>query len=92
MWYKIYSVISYPIDKLCIALVWLYKIFISPLKPKTCAYAPTCSVYMIQAISEFHFFSGIILGLKRLVRCSPKHKGGVDLVPDNIRGKLKFLI
>ena len=81
-----------PFDYLCVGLVYFYKIFISPLKPKTCRYYPSCSTFMIQAILEFHLIKGILLGLKRLLKCSPRFKGGYDPIPHNIRGKFKNLI
>lgn len=81
-----------PIDYFFIFLVKIYKVFISPLKPKTCRFSPTCSTYMILCIKEFHFFKGIPLGLKRLARCTPKNPGGFDPIPFNIKGEIKWLI
>lgn len=81
-----------PIDYFFIFMVKLYKVFISPLKPKTCRFFPTCSTYMILCIKEFHFWKGIPLGLKRLARCTPKSKGGFDPIPLNIKGETKWLI
>lgn len=89
---KIINVLCFPIDYLFIGLVWFYKIFISPLKAKTCRFTPTCSSYMIYAIKEFHFYKGIKIGLERLSRCTPSNKGGFDPIPYNIKGDLKWLI
>ena len=86
------KIICFPIDYFLIGLVWVYKIFISPLLPKTCAFSPTCSIYMIEAIKEYHFFKGVKLGLKRLSKCSPKNKGCYDPVPVNIKGDIKWIL
>lgn len=90
--YKVINFLCLPIDYFFIGLVWLYKIFISPFKTKTCRFIPTCSTYMINAIKEFHFIKGIKIGLNRIIRCSPKNKGGFNPIPLNIKGELKWLI
>jgi len=88
----LFKIITFPIDYFLIGLVWVYKIFISPILLKTCAYTPTCSKYMIDAIREYHFIKGVNLGLKRLLRCSPKYKGSYDPIPLNIKGDLKWIL
>lgn len=89
---KILNLLYKPFDWFFIGLVWLYKIFISPFKPKVCRFTPTCSKYMINSIKEFHFFKGIIIGLKRLLRCKPKNMGGFDPVPINIKGEARWIL
>lgn len=42
-----------------------------------CRYYPTCSEYMRQSIKR-HGFYGIILGIRRLLRCHPFATGGSD--------------
>ena len=81
-----------PIDYFCIGLIYGYRIFISPLKPKSCAFIPSCSIYTILAIKEWHFYKGIKLGFKRILRCNPKNKGGYDFVPLNIKGDLRWIL
>ena len=72
-------------------LVRFYQKFISPLKPPTCIYTPTCSASMIEAIEKFGVIKGIRLGTKRIFRCVPWKKGGFDPVPDNPKGDMKWL-
>ena len=88
---KLFNIVCTPIDYALIGIVYFYKIFISPFKPKVCRFQPTCSSYMIEAIKHFHFYSGVFVGLKRLLRCTPKSVGGYDPIPLNICGKEKFL-
>jgi len=86
------KIICFPIDYFLIGLVWFYKIFISPFLPKTCKFSPSCSTYMMEAIKEYHFFKGVKLGLKRLLKCSPKNKGCYDPIPVNIKGDIKWIL
>ncbi|MCX6588988.1 MAG: membrane protein insertion efficiency factor YidD [Acidobacteria bacterium] len=65
----------------CLAALRLYKLGISPWLPSACRFHPTCSVYMMEAISRFGALRGIALGLRRLGRCHPFCPGGVDPVP-----------
>ena len=36
---------------------------------------------MIEAINEYGSIKGMYLGFKRILRCNPLSKGGIDLVP-----------
>lgn len=88
---KFISIITYPIKLICYLLIYIYKFLISPLLPKSCIYYPTCSTYMLQSIKEHGIIKGIWLGTKRLFRCTPRHDGGLDLVPINIKGEHKWI-
>ncbi|HAQ50894.1 MAG TPA: membrane protein insertion efficiency factor YidD [Gammaproteobacteria bacterium] len=66
-----------------IGLVKLYQYIISPLLGPRCRFSPTCSQYMIDAIQRFGVIRGLILGLRRLLRCHPWHIGGHDPVPES---------
>ena len=46
-----------------------------------CKYYPTCSEYAKIAIKKYGTFKGLLLTLKRILKCNPFSKGGVDLVP-----------
>lgn len=70
--------------------VYFYKILISPLLPHTCRFYPTCSSYALGAISQFGA-RGVVLAIKRILRCRPGIKGGFDPIPINIKGDAKWL-
>ncbi len=69
------------LQRIAIILLKIYKKFISPLLPPACRFTPTCSEYMMEAISIYGFFKGFWLGIKRLLKCHPFHPGGYDPVP-----------
>jgi uncharacterized protein len=58
-----------------------YQRVISPLLPATCRFAPSCSEYAAQALTDHGVVRGIGLALYRLARCHPFHPGGYDPPP-----------
>lgn len=64
-----------------IALVRFYQLFISPLKPASCRFSPTCSEYALQALKKYGLIKGGRLALKRIFNCHPWGKSGFDPVP-----------
>ncbi len=65
---------------LTIAILRIYKRWISPVLPSACRFHPTCSEYMLQAVETHGVARGVWLGLKRLAKCHPFHQGGFDPV------------
>ena len=63
-----------------LGLLRFYKVAISPWLPSACRFRPTCSEYMMDAVSRYGVLRGVWLGLKRLGRCHPFHQGGYDPV------------
>ncbi len=47
-----------------------------------CKYYPTCSNYAKEAINKYGAFKGSVLSIKRILKCNPFSKGGIDLVPN----------
>jgi putative membrane protein insertion efficiency factor len=68
------------LEKSLIVLIRGYQNLISPLFGPTCRYAPSCSVYTIEALRKFGAAKGLWLGMKRILRCHPFHPGGYDPV------------
>ena len=71
------KLITYPF----ILLVRLYQIAISPLKPPTCRFTPTCSSYALEALKRYGLFKGGMLAIRRIMRCHPWGGSGYDPVP-----------
>ena len=46
-----------------------------------CKFYPTCSNYTIEALEKYGICKGILLGIKRIIKCNPFSKGGYDPVP-----------
>ncbi|KGL49782.1 hypothetical protein HQ35_09035 [Porphyromonas cangingivalis] len=67
--------------KLLILPIRFYQRFLSPLKPPTCRYAPTCSAYAIQALRKHGPIKGLYLAVRRILRCHPWGGSGYDPVP-----------
>lgn len=66
--------------KTVIALLRLYKRYLSPILPSACRFHPTCSEYMLEAVSKYGVIRGVSMGCRRLLRCHPFHAGGFDPV------------
>lgn len=73
-------IISEAIKKFLIALIMLYQRFISPLKPRSCRFYPTCSEYALQAIKKHGILKGMGKSVIRMSKCHPFHPGGYDPV------------
>jgi putative membrane protein insertion efficiency factor len=67
--------------RLVLALIGVYRRFISPLMPRHCRYEPTCSAYAAEAISAHGLMRGSWLAVRRIGRCHPWAPGGLDPVP-----------
>ena len=67
--------------------IYFYRACISPLKPPTCRFVPTCSEYAIEALEKHGVVKGSLLAIFRILRCNPFSKGGYDPVPEVRKGK-----
>lgn len=65
--------------------VWLIRFYqrrISGLLGPRCRFYPSCSQYALVAVERFGFLKGGYLAGKRILRCNPLFKGGIDPVPE----------
>ena len=69
------------IRELAILPIRLYQRFLSPLKPPTCRFHPSCSAYGIRAVRTHGVLKGSLLTAWRILRCQPFARGGWDPVP-----------
>jgi len=67
--------------RILIVLIKAYRLILSPIFGGQCRYTPSCSLYARQAVEKYGALKGISLGLRRLFRCHPFHRGGYDPVP-----------
>ena len=64
--------------KISIFLINLYQK--TPLHSHmNCRFVPTCSEYTKIKIMKYGFIKGTYLGIKRILRCNPFGKSGIDL-------------
>ncbi len=70
-----------PIKRLLIALIDLYRRFISPMLPAACRFHPSCSSYARDAVELHGVVRGSAMAVWRLMRCQPFSRGGFDPVP-----------
>ncbi|MEO0357688.1 MAG: membrane protein insertion efficiency factor YidD [Pseudomonadota bacterium] len=68
--------------RICAAPVHLYRATFSPTVGHNCRFQPTCSAYALEALEKHGGFKGSYLAIRRILRCHPLGKSGIDNVPD----------
>lgn len=68
-----------------IAVLRVYQAVISPLYGDVCRYHPSCSHYALGAIARYGVLIGSVYTIRRLLRCHPWARGGIDDVPQRGR-------
>lgn len=84
---KFFLIIQTFIEYIILKGIKLYQKTISPdhgifkfLRPYGyCKYHPTCSEYSYLSIKKYGLFKGGFKSIKRIFRCTPWSKGGIDL-------------
>ena len=74
-----------PAARALLLAVRVYQTFFSALMPSACKFYPSCSYYAADALRVHGARRGSWLALRRISRCHPFSRGGVDLVPDAAR-------
>ena len=67
--------------KLVIFLIRGYQLLVSSWLPPSCRYTPSCSEYGISAVTRYGTIRGLILIVRRLLRCHPWGGSGHDPLP-----------
>lgn len=67
-----------------VCLIHAYRFTLGPLLGGQCRFYPTCSQYALDAYARHGAVRGTWLTVRRLGRCHPLCKGGVDLVPERL--------
>ncbi|RII42344.1 membrane protein insertion efficiency factor YidD [Galactobacter valiniphilus] len=70
---------------LIIGFLKLYRLIVSPLYGQVCGYFPSCSAYGLEAVTVHGALKGSWLTARRILRCNPWAKGGIDPVPPGRR-------
>ncbi|MFN9570272.1 MAG: membrane protein insertion efficiency factor YidD [Cyanobacteriota bacterium] len=65
-----------------LALIAIYRQWLSPLLGPRCRFVPSCSAYAMEAIQRHGPWRGSWLSLRRLSRCHPFTPCGCYPVPD----------
>lgn len=72
-------------ERIAAGLLTFYKRIVSPMlhvfSVGQCKYLPTCSEYAYVAVVRHGWLHGGWLAVRRLARCHPFSKGGLDPVP-----------
>jgi len=68
------------VARFLVLLIFCYRYTLSPFIGNSCRFYPTCSHYAESAIRTYGGRVGLILAVKRLLKCHPWHEGGFDPV------------
>ena len=79
--YPVIAVARGALRRLLVLPIRLYQWTLSPLLPRSCRFAPSCSEYAAEAILAHGPIVGGWLALRRLARCHPWGGHGYDPVP-----------
>lgn len=72
--------------KIILESIKFYQLFISPYLGSNCRFYPSCSDYFIAKVKKEGALKGSWQGFRRILRCHPFSRGGIDL-PDVQRNK-----
>jgi len=67
-----------------LVLVRSYQLLLSPFAGGACRFEPSCSAYAITAVETHGLLRGLSLALRRVVRCHPLARPGIDPVPPRV--------
>jgi putative membrane protein insertion efficiency factor len=73
-------------SRILVAILTVYRRWLSPMMAPHCRFEPSCSAYAIDAIAAHGAVRGSWLVVRRLAKCQPFFAGGYDPVPTQPQG------
>jgi uncharacterized protein len=70
-----------PARLLLVGMIGLYRLTLSGWLGGQCRFSPTCSHYAEEAVRSRGAIVGSLLAFRRVLRCNPFGRGGLDPVP-----------
>jgi putative membrane protein insertion efficiency factor len=70
-----------------ILAVRAYQLLLGPFVGGACRFEPSCSSFAVQAFEEHGFRRGAWLAIRRVARCHPLARPGIDPVPPRASGR-----
>ncbi|MBI4727668.1 membrane protein insertion efficiency factor YidD [candidate division TA06 bacterium] len=70
------------LTKTLLFIIRAYQLTLGAVLPKSCRFHPSCSQYALEAVKVHGPGRGVLLAVKRIMRCHPFNPGGYDPVPD----------
>jgi len=74
-------VIERALTTVLMIVIRVYKVVLSPVLPPSCRFTPTCSTYALEALRRHGLRRGVVLAVRRILKCHPLGGGGFDPVP-----------
>jgi len=74
-------VIERALTTVLMIIIRVYKVVLSPVLPPSCRFTPTCSTYALEALRRHGLRRGVVLAVRRILKCHPLGGGGFDPVP-----------
>jgi putative membrane protein insertion efficiency factor len=68
-------------QRAALLVIRAYQLALSPFMGGACRFHPSCSEYAFEAIAAHGAARGCWLAMRRLARCHPFSRAGVDPVP-----------
>ncbi len=57
--------------QIVMAPIRFYRYAVSPLFGQSCRFHPSCSAYTLEALERHGAIKGLVLGVRRVLRCHP---------------------
>jgi len=70
-----------PSVRVGLVIVRAYQLLLSPFAGGACRFEPSCSAYAMEAIQVHGLLRGLWLSVRRVARCHPFARPGIDPVP-----------